>query len=785
MQISLRHSLFRILLGGIVITVSLILISVWNGTTSLVQTSLDKEITVSKGVFRNVIEERAKILGTMVNLSSTHFDTVSQMLRDQSQESVATTESFLESMQGRTGADWVAYVTLTGEVVASVPDYMPYGSEFPERGRALLSPFEDYTSGFMIVDGNLFHVVVAPVKMPRAVGYSVSGFAINSQFLKALSGITQGEIIVHTTTAITEQPLALATSLSLSSAQRILEEERAQLSWLDFLAGNQQSFVSRRLNLEDMAMAGLPVELTLAIDVSEQYDGFAKLLLTIVSISLLAILVSMLFVMFLSRRVSRPVSRLMKAVNRIADGEYDQTLPNDSRLTEIANLSRAFTTMQDSLKSREERIRFQAQHDMLTGLYNRNYMEQLVADRLATGVPFQVLGISIPGFRTINDLYGYANGDKVLQVVCERLCRWQGVAARLSGGEVLFIAEAPLTTLQLETLQHILEQPVEVELVAIPVKVAFATIDCPADANSAEELFRKINIVTDEQNQSGDWLMCYDQELENRYLRRLSIITELKHCLQSEQSELSMVYQPKIALREQRVCSMEALIRWNSKVLGFVPPDEFISIAEQAGLIEQVTSWVMNQTIRDLVSFRAQGYQFSVAMNLSTQDIQNAQLLNRLHELLNVAGLQPADLELEITESDLVSDASVAIENMQQLNAAGFRFAIDDFGTGYSSLAYLKDLPVHSIKIDKSFVLKLASDKNDQQIVKTVLSLAHIFGLQVVAEGVEDDTTLALLADWGCDIAQGYYISRPVAAPMLLEWLASTPYNTQSQQGIS
>ncbi|MCU7554318.1 EAL domain-containing protein [Alteromonas sp. ASW11-19] len=785
MQISLRHSLFRILLGGIVITVSLILVSVWNGTTSLVQNSLDKEITVSKGVFRNVIEERAKILGTVVNLSSTHFDTISQMLRDQSQESVATTKSFLESMQGRTRADWVAYVTVTGKVVASVPDYMEYGSDFPQRGRALLSPFEDYTSGFMIVDGTLFHVVVAPVKMPRAVGYSVSGFAINNRFLKALSGITQGEIIVHTTKDITDKPLALATSLSPSNAQRILEEGRSQLSWLDFLAGNQRSFVSRRLNLEDMAMDGLPVELTLAIDVSEQYDGFAKLLLTIVTISLLAILVSMLFVMFLSRRVSRPVSRLMKAVNRIADGEYDQTLPNDSRLTEIANLSRAFTTMQHSLKNREERIRFQAQHDMLTGLYNRNYMEQLVADRLAGGVPFQVLGITIPGFRAINDLYGYANGDKVLQVVSERLCRWQGVAARLSGGEVLFIAEAPLTTLQLETLQHILEQPVEVELVAIPVKVAFATIDCPADANSAEELFRKINIVTDEQTQSGHWLMRYDQELENRYLRRLSIITELKHCLQSEQSELSMVYQPKVALRERQVCSMEALIRWNSKVLGFVPPDEFIGIAEQAGLVEQVTSWVMNQTIRDIVSFRAQGYDFTVAMNLSTQDIQNAELLNRMHELLNVAGLQPGDLELEITESDLVSDASVAIENIRQLNSAGFRFAIDDFGTGYSSLAYLKDLPVHTIKIDKSFVLKLATDKNDQQIVKTVLSLAHIFGLSVVAEGVEDDTTLALLADWGCDIAQGYYISKPVAAPVLLEWLDSTPYNTQPQQGTS
>jgi EAL domain-containing protein (putative c-di-GMP-specific phosphodiesterase class I) len=163
-------------------------------------------------------------------------------------------------------------------------------------------------------------------------------------------------------------------------------------------------------------------------------------------------------------------------------------------------------------------------------------------------------------------------------------------------------------------------------------------------------------------------------------------------------------------------------------------------------------------------------------MNLSTQDIQNKVLLSKLVALLTQKGLSPESLELEITESDLVADASLAIENLSELTARGFHFAIDDFGTGYSSLAYLKNLPVKTIKIDKSFILALASDENDQQIVHTVLSLASVFNLKVVAEGVEDVASLKILKDWGCDIAQGYYISRPLNRSDLEDWLQNTPF---------
>ncbi len=573
MQISLRHSLFRILLGGIVITASLILISVWNGTTSLVQSSLDKEIDVAKKILKYRLQGKADEIGQLGSALGREFELIAPLLMSQQDNDIETTQSFLETLKRRVNADWTAYVSLSGEVVTTFPAGVPITRISGEK-EYLLSPTDTYTRGFFIISDSLYHVVVSRVMAPDVKAFFMSGFEISDNFLDDLSDIMQAEIIVHSTTEVTSIPLAIASSVEPAVAQSILQSGSEQLNWLDFLTGGQDSYVSRRVDMSDVGLEGLPVKVTIALDVTKQYQGFANLLFSIVVISVIAIAVSMMVVMLLSHRVSRPVSRLVEAVDSIADGNYEQALPDTGNLREIADLSHAFSSMQSNLKSREERIRFQAQHDMLTGLYNRNYVEEHIAARLQSRESFQVVGINVNGFRTINDLYGYVNGDKVLQVTAQRLARWPGMAARLSGGEILYIAETRLTDVQLETLRHILEQSVEVGLVAIPVKVSLVLLNCPGDAESAEDLFRKINIVNDEAIRSGHWLVEYENDLEKHYLRRLSIITELKRSLQSERSELSMVYQPKISLDTMTVSSMEALVRWNSEALGFVPPDE-------------------------------------------------------------------------------------------------------------------------------------------------------------------------------------------------------------------
>ena len=218
------------------------------------------------------------------------------------------------------------------------------------------------------------------------------------------------------------------------------------------------------------------------------------------------------------------------------------------------------------------------------------------------------------------------------------------------------------------------------------------------------------------------------------------------------------------------VTHVEALIRWNNARLGFVSPEDFIAIAEQAGFIEKITAWVINTAIADAARFRDANISVSVAVNLSAKDIMDPALLPNVLRLLEAKNLDTESLSFEITEGDLVKDHEKAVIHLQAFRDVGFEIAIDDFGTGYSSMAYLQNLPVSTLKVDKSFVLKLHEQDGDQKIVKTVISLAHSFNMNVVAEGVETIEALMLLADWGCELAQGYYICKPTSADNFITW---------------
>lgn len=762
MQKTLSQSLFQTLFVGIVIASLLIIGAVWRSANTLVVQNIDHNIVLAEKVFDKVVADRQAVIRNVSKVLSRSFD----FRRAVGTENIPSIEAAFTSYAQRLNTDIIALVSLDHQVVVTRTDLFEVGQNV-ESSLALVAKGKD--SGFFVVDNKLVQLNLIRVEIPTLRYYMLIGVEFDSRLLEELKALVDAEIIISRT----DTNDVLTTTLKENDAQRILASEHDP-SWIDVTFKDELTYFAREVNIA--SDGNLPVKITLAVDTTSSFSAFTRIQLTILAFCLVAIFIALGLSLLLARNVSRPVSTLVKAVNKVASGSYGATLDAPSNLKEITELANAVDSMQASIKSRENHIRYQAEHDVLTGLFNRNYVEGFFESELQEERELQVVAITVIGFRTINDLYGYSNGDNTLKALAERLQRWPGTSARLAGGEILYITQDSLNDDQLETLKHILEQPVESNLIAIPVKVAMAVIQCPHDATTSEELFRKMNIVTDEAIHSDSWCVRYRTELEDKYNRRLSITTELKRALASQQNELSMVYQPKIDLQTMKVCSMEALIRWNNSVLGFVPPDEFITIAEQAGLIEQVTTWVMKQTISDLAYFRGMGYGFTVAMNLSTQDIQNKVLLGKLVSLLTQEGLSPEALELEITESDLVADASLAIENLNELTARGFHFAIDDFGTGYSSLAYLKNLPVKTIKIDNSFILSLASDENDQQIVHTVLSLANVFNLKVVAEGVEDVASLEILKDWGCDIVQGYYISRPLSRSDLEDWLQNTPF---------
>ncbi|MDB5075034.1 MAG: diguanylate cyclase, partial [Chloroflexi bacterium] len=262
----------------------------------------------------------------------------------------------------------------------------------------------------------------------------------------------------------------------------------------------------------------------------------------------------------------------------------------------------------------------------------------------------------------------------------------------------------------------------------------------------------------------------YEPVRDEYSVRRLALMHDLRRCIRDD--ELSLHYQPKVALATGKVCGVEALLRWFHPVHGYIPPAEFVLLAEQTGMIVSLTEWVLLTALRQAREWQDAGQPIPIAINLSTRSLQDQRFPDLVARHIQRYGVSPAALVLEITETSLMTDPTRARETLKVLHGLGVRVAIDDFGTGYSSLGYLKELPVDEVKIDKSFVQGMGTgDQKDAAIVRSVIALAQALGMEVVAEGVEDASTFGLLRDLGCDIAQGYYVSRPQPVSELEQWL--------------
>ncbi|HSB00848.1 MAG TPA: EAL domain-containing protein, partial [Anaerolineales bacterium] len=266
----------------------------------------------------------------------------------------------------------------------------------------------------------------------------------------------------------------------------------------------------------------------------------------------------------------------------------------------------------------------------------------------------------------------------------------------------------------------------------------------------------------------------YDSKLDQHNPTRLTLLGELRHAV--EQEQFVLYYQPKVNLKTFQVTGVEALVRWNHPREELLLPDTFIPLLEQTGMIRSLTPWVLNESLRQGQMLQDKGVPITISMNLSVRDLQDPYLADAFAEQLAALQISPRWLELEITESAVMTEPERALEVLTRLSAMGLRIAIDDFGTGYSSLSYLKKLPVNTIKIDKSFVIGMVRDENDAAIVRTSVDLAHNLKLEAVAEGVENEETLNRLGELGCDTAQGNYISRPLSAEELTVWLKQSSW---------
>ena len=433
-----------------------------------------------------------------------------------------------------------------------------------------------------------------------------------------------------------------------------------------------------------------------------------------------------------------------------------------------------------AIKDSEHELAHLAHHDPLTDLPNRllftDRAEQALASAQIHKRGCALLLIDLDHFKMINDSLGHTLGDQLLKAVAARLQGMFGpgiTLARLGGDEFAVLAESCPQLVQAAALaQRIidgLKQPFELEGHQLFINASIGISLFPSDALSAEQLLRNADSALFKAKSAGrDGYALYTEELTAHAQQRVEIAFELRRAL--EQQELRVFYQPVHDLKSSRLIGVEALVHWEHPERGLVSPAEFIPIAERTGLIAEIDAWVMQHACQQMCQWQADGVVLSfLAVNVSSRLFARRELYQQVAQVLHDTGLDPAFLELEVTESAVMEDPEVALEQMHRLRELGVRLAIDDFGTGYSSLLRLKRLPVQKLKIDQGFVAGLPSDEDDAAISRVIIALAQSMGMQVHAEGIEQMEQARFLLDQGCDLAQGYWFGRPVPAAQL-DW---------------
>lgn len=477
--------------------------------------------------------------------------------------------------------------------------------------------------------------------------------------------------------------------------------------------------------------------------------------------------------------------KVRAALNVVTKSACQYVEDSTSTLSTLANILGTTLERLDALAETEKKHRqmdMLARTDTLTGLANRYEFESLLSSKIGESgggnAKFQVAYFDLDWFKNINDTLGHGIGDSVLLHVAKRLrviLREGDIAARIGGDEFLLLISTELDESgfddYLEQILAELKRPLRLGEQVLNLSISLGVALFPEHGRSASELIKNSDIAMyDAKNAGRDRVSYFDQRLSTAINYKVRLEKDLREAIAAEQ--LTVVYQPKFDCQNNRICSMEALVRWEHPLEGPVGPDVFIPIAEESNLMNEITAFVLTTSLQDLKHFQAVHNELTLAVNISAVEFTaQSNLLERVSEALRYTHSSPSALEIEITETALIRNPGRAQELLESLSAQGTRIALDDFGTGYASLTYLAQLPIDTIKIDRSFVDGLLEDQGKQAIVDGVATMARRMGVDLVAEGVETKEQLEWLLATGCHIMQGYLISKPLCKEKMIDFL--------------
>jgi diguanylate cyclase (GGDEF)-like protein len=426
-------------------------------------------------------------------------------------------------------------------------------------------------------------------------------------------------------------------------------------------------------------------------------------------------------------------------------------------------------------RRRHRRNEYEVRHDSLTGLGNRMLLAEETRRVLAPGLPAAMLLLDLDGFKEVNDTLGHDAGDRLLEVVADRLrsaAEADDVLVRLGGDEFVMllpgIAHAAEAVAAAERVRMVLRRPIVIADLPVEVDASVGVALAPEHGTDLTTLLKRADVAMYDAKRAGTGVTVYDVTADSREAQHLSVLAELRAAVDA--GELRLFYQPK-SHTDGRIDEVEALVRWQHPTRGLLPPSEFVPLAERTSLIKPLTAWVLQEAARQCGRWRAQGRDLSIAVNVSARNLADDELIETLTAAAAAAGIPVTALQLEITETAVMSDPAAVNATVDKLFRLGVHVSIDDFGVGYTSLSYLSTLPVRALKIDRRFVTDMLINPVDEILVRNVIHLARDLGLDSIAEGVESPEVWQRLAEMGCDEIQGYVLTRPLPANDLDAWL--------------
>lgn len=767
MSLKFQTRLTLVYLALFIAVQGIIILAFYTSVTRNVGEQVQDQLSASARVFERIIDERITDLGGRAQDLARDFGFRQAI----GTEDAPTIRSALRNLARRINADLALIYDNENGVIATGQNFSIGDAPSVPDELKDLAEVEGVATTIIEIDGRIYELVVVPVMAPVPVAWIALGIELDKVAALEIKGLSPIDLeVAFLYEEQGQYMLASSTSERNNLSNFVSGEMRADMGAVFRAAFNDEEYMFWRLSLVERSEDVSEIAALVYFSMDKALQPYLTLAIALSGILFVGLIMLVGGSVVISRGVTRPLRRLASATHHIATGDYREVQAPASD-DEIADLTSSFNQMVDAVKEREERIVFQSCHDAETGLTNRNHFEKELTAAVEEREKFHLIVVEVQQLAELRSVLNHGHVNELLRGIGLRIETIVGTTvARVSTESFCFMLDDVASANVVPSLiMNSFLTPFDVAGITIDASVKMGITKFPDDSRDPAKLMQHVNSALDHGRSSPKGIAWYVADSGDAFKKRLSMMSDLREALGT--GEVSFAYQPKFDLAAGRISSVEALVRWNSASRGFVPPDEFITFAERTGDIRHLTEWGLKEAVSQCAKWKEKGLDVTIALNLSTSDLMNQNLPGQVLALLNEYSLSASNLKLEVTESAVMHDMNRALDVLNMLSAMGLELSIDDYGTGYSSLSYLKKLPVNELKIDKSFVMKLAENEEDRILVRSTIELGHNLGLKITAEGVEDESSVNMLREYGCDTLQGYFISRPLPADELETFL--------------